>query len=285
MGSLKINQKFALGYVRARLNILALASPRKAAIKAFRFFCTPQQRVTKKGSAQFEGGERLSFRLDKHVVRGHRWLPAQTPLKRILIAHGFESASRNFEVYIAALVKKGYEVVAFDAPAHGQSGGRRMLLTDYVKMLRTIEQNYGPFQGYIGHSLGGLAITLFLENHPHRRETRLVLVAPAVETTGAVAAFSQVLHLSPEVSAGMDEYVQEISGHNFSWYSLRRALKQIRAQVLYLQDEDDRITPLKEALLVRQDGHANIDWVITKGLGHRKIYKDAEIMKRIVDFL
>ncbi len=285
MGSLKLNQKLALGYIRARINILALASPRKAAIKAFRFFCTPQQRVTKKGSALFEGGESLSFLLDKHVVRGHRWLPVKTPLKRILIAHGFESASRNFEAYIGALLKKGYEIVAFDAPAHGQSGGRRMLLTDYVKMLRSIEQNYGPFHGYIGHSLGGLALSLFLESHPHRRETRLVLVAPAVETTVAVAAFAEVLHLSPGVSAEMDEYVQEISGHNFSWYSLRRAMNQIQASVLYLQDEDDRVTPLKEALFVRQDGHPNIQWVITKGLGHRKIYKDPEIMGRIVDFL
>ena len=285
MGSLKLNQKLALGYVRARLNILSLVSPRKAAVKAFRFFCTPQQRVTKKGSALFEGGERLSLRLDKHVVRGHRWLPAHTPLKKILIAHGFESASRNFEAYITALLKKGYEVVAFDAPAHGQSGGKRMLLTDYVKMLRLIEQNYGPFEGYMGHSLGALALSLFLENHPHRRDTGLVLIAPAVETTVAVAAFTELLHLSPEVGAEMDEYVQEISGHNFSWYSLRRALNQIQASVLYLQDEDDRITPLKEALLVRRDGHPNIQWVITKGLGHRKIYKDQEILDRIVGFL
>ncbi|HEY4291176.1 MAG TPA: alpha/beta fold hydrolase [Puia sp.] len=285
MGSLKINQKLAIGYVRARLNILSLVSPRKAVVKAFRIFCTPQQRVTKKGSALFEGGERLSLRLDKHTVRGHRWQPDQNPLKKVLIAHGFESASRNFEAYVGALVKKGYEVVAFDAPAHGQSGGRRMLLTDYVKMLRLIEQNYGPFQSYLGHSLGGLAVALFLENHPHRRETRFVLVAPAVETTVAVAAFTGLLHLPPEIGTGMDEYVQEITGHNFSWYSLRRALNQIQANVLYLQDEDDRVTPLKDALLVRSDGHPNIQWVITKGLGHRKIYKDPEIMARIVDFL
>jgi pimeloyl-ACP methyl ester carboxylesterase len=83
----------------------------------------------------------------------------------------------------------------------------------------------------------------------------------------------------------MDEYVQEISGHNFAWYSLRRALNQIQANILYLQDEDDRVTPLKDALLVRQDGHPNIQWVITKGLGHRKIYKDPEIMDRIAGFL
>jgi len=285
MGSLKINQKLALGYVRARLNILALVSPRKAAVKAFRFFCTPQQQVTKKGSALFEGGERLSFHLDKHAIRGHRWLPVKTPLKKVLIVHGFESASRNFEAYIGALLKKGYEVVAFDAPAHGQSGGRRITLPDYIKMLRTIEQNYGPFEGYMGHSLGGLALCLFLENHPHHRETRLVLIAPAVETTLAVAAFTALLHLSSEVSAEMDEYVQEISGHPFSWYSLRRALNHIQAGILYLQDEDDRITPLKDALLVRKDGHPNISWVITKGLGHRKIYKDPEIMGKIVDFL
>ncbi|WP_431216631.1 hypothetical protein ACQ86N_19795 [Puia sp. P3] len=41
----------------------------------------PQQRVTKKGSALFEGGERLSFRTDKHNIRGHRWLPAGLPEK------------------------------------------------------------------------------------------------------------------------------------------------------------------------------------------------------------
>lgn len=285
MGSLKINQKLALRYVRARLNILSLVSPRKAAIKAFRFFCTPQQRVTKKGSALFEGGERLSFRLDKHTIRGRRWLPVETPLKKVLIAHGFESASRNFDGYIGVLLKKGYEVFAFDAPAHGQSGGRRIILPDYVKTLRIIDQNYGPFDSYMGHSLGGLALALFLEESPHSADTRLVLVAPAVETTIAVAAFAQLLHLSPEVSKEMDEYVREISGHPFAWYSLRRALHHIQAGILYLQDEDDRITPLKEARLVRQDGHPNIRFVFTRGLGHRKIYKDPEIMGKIVDFL
>src|SRR5258708_4393525 len=164
---MKISQKLALRYTRARINILSLASPRKAAIKAFRLFCTPRQRVTKKGSAFFENGEPLAFRHAGHTVRGHRWLPAGPPRKKVYIAHGFESASRNFDTYIAALVEKGYEVVAFDAPAHGASGGSRILLTDYVGLLRTIEQNYGPFHSYMGHSLGGLALALFLENNPH----------------------------------------------------------------------------------------------------------------------
>jgi pimeloyl-ACP methyl ester carboxylesterase len=281
----KLNQKIALRYTRARLNILSLVSPRKAAIKAFRLFCTPQQRVKKKGSALFESGEALSFRPGKHTIRGHRWLPAGAPLKSILIAHGFESASRNFEHYIGALLKKGYEVVAFDAPAHGRSGGRRILLPDYINMLKDIGQSYGPFSAYMGHSLGGLALALFLENAPHRTETRLVLIAPAVETTVAVDAFAKLLRLPPEVGKEMDDYVQEISGHPFSWYSLRRALHHIQASILYLQDEEDRVTPVREAHLVRQDGHHNIRYIFTKGLGHRKIYKDPAVMDSIIDFL
>lgn len=283
---MKISQKLALRYTRARINILSLASPRKAAIKAFKLFCTPQQRVTKKGSAFFESGEPLSFRYAGHTVRGRHWLPAGTePRKKVLIAHGFESASCNFGSYIAALVEKGYEVMAFDAPAHGASGGRRILLPDYVGVLRHIEQSHGPIHSYMGHSLGGLALTLFLESTPHNRVNRLVLIAPAVEMASAVNAFARQFQLSPGVVKEMDDYVQETSGHHFDWYSLRRALQHNNASILYVQDEDDRVTPLKDALLIQQDGHTNIKFVLTKGLGHRKVYKDEETKGKIIAFL
>lgn len=282
---MKISQKLALRYTRAEINILSLAAPRKAAIKAFRLFCTPQQRVGKKGPAFFEGGQALSFHYDGHTVRGHRWLPEGPARKKVLIAHGFESASRPFTPYISALVEKGYEVVAFDAPAHGRSGGRRILLTGYVSILRSIEQNYGPFHSYLGHSLGALALTLFLENSHHNKVTRLVLVAPAVETLSAVNNFARLFRLSPQVVKEMDDYVQETTGHHFDWYSLRRAMHHVNAATLYIQDEDDRITPLSEAMAIKADGHPNIKFLFTKGLGHRRILKDGNVAGRIIAFL
>jgi pimeloyl-ACP methyl ester carboxylesterase len=130
-----------------------------------------------------------------------------------------------------------------------------------------------------------MALALFLENTPHNRVTRLVLIAPAVEMTTAVHAFARQLQLSPEVVTEMDDYVQETSGHHFDWYSLRRALQQNNASVLYVQDEDDRVTPLKEALLVQQDGHPNVKFILTKGLGHRKVYKEEETRGKIIAFL
>jgi pimeloyl-ACP methyl ester carboxylesterase len=292
----KLKQKLAIRYVRAQLNILSLVSPQKAAIKAFRLFCTPQQRVSGKYPAVFEKGEKLSFRLEGHMVRGHRWVPGDEARKdsaitggngtgkKILIAHGFESSSRTFDAYIGALLRKGYEVFAFDAPAHGRSGGRRILLTSYVTMLRSIMDDYGPFDSWLGHSLGGLALVLALEDMQVETGSRLVLVAPAVATTAAVEAFAGLLHLPAVVALEMDNYVEEISGHRFSWYSLRRAIGQVRADILYVQDEEDQITPVKDALLVERDGHPNIRFLYTRGLGHRKIYKDPEMIRQIVAF-
>jgi hypothetical protein len=36
---------------------------------------------------------------------------------------------------------------------------------------------------------------------------------------------------------------------------------------------------------VKEDNHPNIEFVITKGLGHRRIYRENKVVRRIVEFL
>ena len=285
---MKLKQKLAIGYVRARLHILTLVSPRQAAKKAFSLFCTPRRKPGKKRSPLFDKGEELSFHLEGHSVRGHRWLPHQASsdtLKKVLIAHGFESSSRNFEQYVNAFLKRGYEVLAFDAPAHGRSGGGRITLPLYVDMIRAIYDRYGPIHSLMGHSLGGLALSLFLESIAHDRSTRLVLISPPVEMVSAVDMFFQMLELDNDVRTAFDEYAYHLSGRPFSWFSLRRTLHGIKAEVLWLHDEDDDITPLADTLPVKKDGHPNVRFIITKGLGHRKIYRDGDVIRQVAAFV
>lgn len=62
-------------------------------------------------------------------------------------------------------------------------------------------------------------------------------------------------------------------------------MRNIKAKVLWLHDEDDDITPWNDALKVQEENFPNIRFVITKGLGHRKIYGDLNIKKEVIDFL
>ena len=81
-----------------------------------------------------------------------------------------------------------------------------------------------------------------------------------------------------------NELIKGLGGHPSEWYSIRRAIKNIKAKVLWLHDEEDTQTPLRDALKVKKDNLANVRFVVTKGLGHSRIYHDKKMVQEIIDF-
>ena len=250
---------------------------------AFDLFCTPQRRNVKPLPKIFEAAEKLHFKLDGNTVNGWRWNhPAE---RKVLILHGYESSVTNFDRYIRPFIKKGYEVLAFDAPAHGRSGGKKINAPFYKRMIQEIHKKYGPVQSYMAHSFGGLAVSLALEEISHTTDYRLVLIAPATETTTAIDSFFKFLKLEPAVRVEFEKVIIKAGGVSSEWYSIKRAMKHIKAKVLWFQDEDDEVTPMSDVLKVKAENYPGIEFVITKGLGHRRIYRDNKVTKSIVDFL
>src|SRR5689334_10106996 len=109
---MKLAQKIAVNYLRAKLNMLAMVSKKKAAASAFELFCTPLNKSKKKKPAVFARAEKLQLKVQGLNIVGHRWNAFQE--KKCLIIHGFESTSYNFEKFIHPLERKDYEVLAFD---------------------------------------------------------------------------------------------------------------------------------------------------------------------------
>jgi pimeloyl-ACP methyl ester carboxylesterase len=280
---MKLVQKIAARYYRAKFRVLQAVSKKKAAEKAFELFCTPQLRVKKQAPKLFEEAEKLYFDLDGIRINGYRFNhPSE---KKALILHGYESSVINFDRYIRPLMKKGYEVLAFDAPAHGRSGGKKINAPLYKKMITTIHKKFGPVTSYMAHSFGGLAVALAIEEISHSENYKVVFIAPAAETATAADSFFHFLHLDDSLRAEFEKVIIRHGGVSIDWYSIKRAMKNIRAQVLWVQDEDDEITPMKDVLKVKELNFPNIKFMFTKGLGHRRIYRDNKVTKAITDFL
>ena len=281
--SMKLSQRLALSYYRTKFKLLSTISKKKAAEKAFDLFCTPQRRHLKPLPKIFELAEKLQLRLDGSLMQGWRWNhPSE---RKLLILHGYESSVTNFDRYVRPFIKKGYEVLAFDAPAHGRSGGKKITAPLYKTMIQAIHKKYGPVQSYLAHSFGGLAVSLALEEISHTNDYRLALIAPATETTTAVDTYFKFLKLDPADRIEFENVIIKKAGVSSDWYSIRRAMKHIRAKVRWIQDEDDDITPMTDVLKVQAENYPNIEFVFTKGLGHRRIYRDNKVTKSIVDFL
>ena len=281
---MKLTKILALNYIRWKFRVLSLISPRKSAVAAFELFCTPLEKSKKQTPPVFKFAEPVYELFNGKKLKGYRWNKGQ-PVK-ILILHGFASAAHKFHRYVLPLIEKGYEVIAFDAPGHGSSEGSTINALDYKMMIKKVMEHHGPINGFITHSFGGLAVSLALEETPHDENTKVVLIAPATETTTAIdTAFKTLGITNKKVRAEFDKIILEVSGQKPEWFSVNRAMNNITAKVLWVHDEYDDTTPLTDALKTKEQRLPNVQFIITRGLGHRRIYSDEDVMNRVVEFL
>ena len=279
---MKLGQLLAVNYIRARLNLLAVFSTKKAAEKAFKIFCTPYYRANKPAPPIFEKANPLTINLKGNALKGFKWNSGG--IKRVLILHGFESSVKNFDAYVAGLIEKNYEVIAFDAPGHGVSGGKEITLPLYIEMIAAIHFMVGPIQSFMAHSFGGLALAHFMEKTPNENY-RMALIAPATETTTAINTFFRFLQLGEGVRTEFEKIAAAKSGVAAAWFSIPRAMENINAEVLWVHDKNDDVTPLKDVEPVIKKNYPNVSFLITEGLGHKKIYRNNKVIKAVVDFL
>jgi pimeloyl-ACP methyl ester carboxylesterase len=279
---MKRSQRLKIAFIKTKFKLTGLLSKKKAAQQLFTVFCTPYIKAKRKEEPKL--ATPLQFIFNDKKVKGHCWNHPQQ--KKALILHGFSSAAFKFDRYVAPLVKKGYEVLSFDAPAHGNSEGKTLNAVEYSQMVKHIINEYGPVDGFIAHSFGGIAVCLALEETTHNADTKIVLIAPATETKSAIESAFKMFNINDAgVRSEFENIIYNISGHDAAWFSIRRAVKNIKAKILWLHDEEDDTTPLTDALKVKEDNHLNIKFVITKGLGHRRIYHDAAVKKAVINFL
>jgi len=279
---MKLTQRLAIGYIQTKFKLLSAVSKRKAAEKAFVVFGTPFMKSVRKGPVK--NAETIHFLLNQKKMNGYRWNHPQE--RKVLILHGFGSAAHKFEDYATLLVAEGFEVLAFDAPAHGDSEGDTTNAIEYSEMIKEAMEKFGPIENFIAHSFGGISLSLALEQVPHTGNTKIVFIAPATETTSAVDGAFKMLKLKNEkVRNEFEKIIFNLTGKNVAWFSIKLAMNNIKASILWVHDEEDDITPWADALKVKEDNHPNIKFVITKGLGHRKIYHDESVKKQVISFL
>ena len=279
---MQLKQRLGLKAVRTKFKVLSTLSKTKAAAAAFELFCTPQIRVVKEPTGIFLKAERLHFKFLGKSIQGFCW-PGGA--KKVLLLHGFESTIINFEGFVQPLLNAGFTVMGFDAPAHGHSTGTQTNVLEYIRFIEHIQKTYGPVDSFIAHSLGGLSVSLYLDGLADVHQKKLVLIAPATETSTAINHYFHFLRLSDAVRPSFEQIIVERSGHPISWFSITRVLRSKKINTLWCHDKGDEMTPLRDVQPLMAENPPHVQFYITEGLGHRRIYRSTDVVRRAVQFL
>lgn len=203
----------------------------------------------------------------------------------VLLVHGWEGRGSQLGAFIGPLVEAGYRVVGFDAPAHGESPGKRLLLPYFSSALRAVAERFGPLEAIVAHSFGSSAAALAVEEGLEVR--RLVFLAAPARLDVYVDALVRYVGFTPEISRRMTAIFEKRLGR--SWDSLQPARVAEALDdpppLLMVWDTDDQEVSQHHVPTLREAWGARAELHVTEGLGHRGILRDPAVLARVVSFV
>jgi alpha-beta hydrolase superfamily lysophospholipase len=281
---LKLYQRIAIKLYKTKFVALSLLSKKKAAQSALQLFLTPYSGKPKlKIPLFFKKAKPLSFVYQNHSINGWHFTPKTSNHKKILVAHGFDSYTYKYQTFIAKLLQHNYEVIAFDALAHGTSDGKTANALQYAQCMLQIETSFGKLHGIIAHSFGGLALSLAGEMGLHN--VKMVLIAPATETTSAIKNFFSFLKIPKNLYPNFCDLILEKSGKDVQYFSAARAVENTQNKILWVHDTNDIICAFADVATIKNKQLPHIEFYITTGLGHNAIYRAEKVQLKVIEFL
>ena len=195
--------------------------------------------------------------------------------------HGWDSNSFRWKDLIELLRQDDYNVISFDAPAHGASGNKIFNAPLYSRCINEVVKIFEP-SIIIGHSVGGTAAAIALKNHRLPSIKKLALLGAPSNLDISVSNYVKIMGYKNRVHKAINRYYLKHFNHLPEYYCVENFYKNIKPDGLIIHDRRDNIISYKEALDIHRV-YKNSEIKKTIGLGHR--LKSDQVYQYILDFV
>ncbi len=274
---------------------ISLVAPSLAGWGAFKLFIRPMSRPKKLNQqmqaridATLAQAESKLVETSAGPVMLHHWRAEGSHFKpepRVLLLHGWTSRSDYMLNYVPLLLAQGISCYAMDFPAHGRSPGKTVQYWQAVAAIQEVQWQIGPLLAQIGHSFGGamsMMATRTPDGKPCQSAPRHMVLVAAPASLAAPAQFaSQKLGLSSKARKYFQQYLAAADDRDFEDLSCASLQQFWSGQLTIVHDQADTEVLYQNALEIK-DAYPTAELITTQGLGHRRILRDPDITKQIV---
>ena len=270
---------FVIKSIGNALNATSYISPRYASNKALQLFATPRKgSYTNAQKAIIEDAEQSTFSYKNLSISVYNW---KGKGKTILLAHGWESNASRWNYLLNDLKSQDFNIIALDAPAHGNSQGKQFNAVLYSEFINVVAKAFQP-EVFIGHSVGGMASIFCLHNHDLPSVKKLITLGAPAHFTGVFSRYKQMMGYNKRISNGLDNIVLERFGQKTDYFSAANFTKNFKVEGLIIHDKKDKIIPYEDALLFA-NRYKKGKLITTEGFGHGLKYKS--ITPKLIEFI
>jgi pimeloyl-ACP methyl ester carboxylesterase len=212
-------------------------------------------------------------------INAFRWGTGST----ILLVHGWGGYGLQLGSFVKPLLDAGYQVLAFDAPAHGSTAGVQTSGIEMAQAIATVAQHQGSVEGIIAHSFGATSTTLALSEGMNVH--KVVYLGAMCWLSNNATVFAKRARLSPETEVAFRRLFEAQFGPDI-WqrFAVDRTAENLSIPALLFHDRSDREVPFEESNAIAQ-AWPGARLVETSGLGHKRILRNESVIQQTVDFM
>ncbi len=260
--------------------MLSRVAPGLAAQALERLFLTPLRHATpEREKPWIANAWRTSIPFDEErALALYAWGQGPT----ILLVHGWAGRASQLAVYAEPLAARGFRVVAFDAPAHGHSTGKRTALPEFAAAIERVAEAVGPLHGIVSHSIGTAATTLALSRGLAAQ--RLVYLSPPDRPCNYLDRAASWLGFPEPVTRETQRRIERRFEVRFADADGPPLAAALDNPLLVVHDRDDTDVPYREGEALAAAWPGSV-MKTTTGLGHTRIIRDEEVVRAVVEFI
>lgn len=193
------------------------------------WFTSPRYKKPAREQLVANKAEKSTLMVNDQPIRLWSWGEGAT----ILFIHGWAGRGTQVTNFVESLVAENYRVVSFDAPAHGETPGKRTDIFEIANALSAVIEKIGPVYGVITHSLGAMAYTLAYNNF--HDINRVVFISPPATVESMVANFQRMLHIPDAPAERFLQALKQNYGDDiFDRLSIFNNVDKLRQQTLII---------------------------------------------------
>ncbi|MCK5382278.1 MAG: alpha/beta fold hydrolase [Gammaproteobacteria bacterium] len=231
------------------------------------------------GKQQARSARQEMVTVDNIPVVVHIW--GEGPV--VLFGHGWSGRGSQVAAFVEPLVSAGFQVVAPDAPGHGETPGDSTNILECAATFQAVAARFGPVQGAITHSFGGMVLAYAMNNG--LSVDRVVTISAPAHVAYLMADFAQTLAIPDSVIAAMQKRIDKhFSGGIWERLSTVYNVKSLTTPALIIHDVDDVSVSWEQGKMIA-DAWPGAQFMKTSGLGHGRILRDKQVVAAAVEFI
>ncbi|MCG6969177.1 MAG: alpha/beta hydrolase [Gammaproteobacteria bacterium] len=201
----------------------------------------------------------------------------------VVLVHGWSGRGAQLGAFAQPLVQRGFSVVAFDAPGHGQSQGKQTNVFEVAAALAAVAEKTGPVCAIIAHSFGTMATTLAIQQG--LQLDKIVCISAPTSGLFLVESFCETFALSQTTMTLFKHRLEKEFGTDL-WQRIAsdQQVTNSRIPALIIHDKDDRDVPWQWSEHLAKAWPSSHLW-LTHGLGHRRILRNPAVVDAVSEFI